>query len=132
MWYLFALDILFHVLHLSLIFFNLFGWIWKRTRRLHLATISLTLLSWFGLGLYFGMGYCFLTDWHWDVKRALGEQSIPSSYIEYLVSPTGVSSFYRDIIDLVTMVSALTAFIISITLNFRRVKPRKDSSRINS
>jgi hypothetical protein len=27
-------------------------------------------LSWFGLGLFYGIGYCPSTDWHWRIKRA--------------------------------------------------------------
>ncbi|MDH3880669.1 MAG: DUF2784 domain-containing protein, partial [Desulfobacteraceae bacterium] len=52
------LDYFFIVFHGSLILFILTGWAWKRTRRIHLITISLTILSWFGLGIFYGWGYC--------------------------------------------------------------------------
>ena len=77
------LDILFVVFHTLLVGFNMLGWAWRRTRRLHLITISVTLLSWFGLGVVYGWGYCPLTDWHWDVKRVLGETALPASWMKY-------------------------------------------------
>ena len=66
------LDYAFVVLHSFLVGFNLIGWAWLRTRRIHLVTISLTMFSWFFLGLYYGWGYCPCTDWHWTVKYKLG------------------------------------------------------------
>ena len=32
-----------------------------------------------GLGAVYGWGYCPCTDWHWDVKRRLGETGLPRS-----------------------------------------------------
>ena len=64
------LDIFFIVFHTSLIFFNLFGWIWKYTRRANLVALLLTGGSWFILGLYYGIGYCPFTEWHWEVLHA--------------------------------------------------------------
>ncbi|HPF94086.1 MAG TPA: DUF2784 family protein, partial [Tenuifilaceae bacterium] len=61
------LDVFFVAFHTLLIAFNLFGWIWWRTRKANLITLLLTGLSWIGLGLFFGIGYCPLTDWHWQV-----------------------------------------------------------------
>ena len=46
-----ALDILFFAFHTAWILFNYVGWIWRRTRPWQLATVSLTALSWIGLGL---------------------------------------------------------------------------------
>ena len=43
------LDIFFVVFHTLLVGFNMLGWAWRRTRRFHLITITVTLLSWFGL-----------------------------------------------------------------------------------
>lgn len=80
------LDIFFCLFHTILIFFNLFGWLFTKVHKLHICIITATLLSWIGLGFFYGWGYCFLTDWHFQVLYKLGETNLPQSYITYLVS----------------------------------------------
>jgi hypothetical protein len=41
-WLLQVLNGFFLVFHTGLIVFNLVGWAWRRTRRLHLLTVGLT------------------------------------------------------------------------------------------
>ena len=85
------LDVLLSLLHSLLIVFVLAGWAMKQTRRAHLTLIGLTVFSWIGLGYWYGFGYCPLTDWHWQVKRKLGQSGLPSSYVKYyLDSATGL------------------------------------------
>ena len=60
------------------------GWAWRRTRRWQLATVTLTALSWFGMGIWYGWGYCPSTDWHWQVRARLGYDN-PPSYIQLLL-----------------------------------------------
>ncbi len=71
--------------HNLVIGINVFGWIAPRTRPLQRWVLLFTTLSWLGLGAFYGWGYCFLTDWHWSVKRQLGEQGLPPSYIQYIL-----------------------------------------------
>ncbi len=78
------LDLFFLIFHTALMFFNMLGWIFRRLWKWHLFTLTLTLFSWFVLGYWYGWGYCFCTDWHWQVKRLLGESNLPNSYIVYL------------------------------------------------
>src|SRR5690606_41522099 len=80
-----TLDILLAIVHLIIIFFILLGWLWKDTRRLHFYSILVTADSWFGLGIWFGLGYCPITDWQWQVKGELGEQNLPASCIKDVV-----------------------------------------------
>jgi hypothetical protein len=84
-WALKALDHALMCFHLLIIGINVFGWIWPRTRRLQRALLFLTILSWIGLGAFYGLGYCFLTDWHWSIKRQLGELALPPSFIQYVL-----------------------------------------------
>lgn len=113
------LDVLFVVLHASLVGFNMLGWAWRRTRPLHLLTIGATLLFWFGAGMAYGWGYCPLTDWHWDVKRALGETGLPASWIKYhLDALTGID-WNAALVDGVVMGSALVALGLSVALSLR-------------
>ncbi|HEX3315750.1 MAG TPA: DUF2784 family protein [Gemmataceae bacterium] len=77
-------DASFFVLHTALMLFNMFGWIWRRTRVAHLITFGLTTFSWFGLGWWYGFGFCICTQWHFDVRRALGYADPEESYIQLL------------------------------------------------
>jgi len=111
-------DYFFTVFHLLLILFNLFGWIWKPLRKAHLVVISLTLASWFILGIWYGWGYCPFTDWHWQVLRELGHTGLPSSYVSFLV--TRITGFIPPVkwVDGITLGFALLAFVISLKVNF--------------
>ena len=112
-------DLLFVAFHTALIVFNMAGWVWPRTRRFHLLTISATLLSWFGLGIVYGWGYCPLTDWHWQVKRALGETGLPASWVKYYLDQLTGVAWNAGLVDGLVIGSALAALVLSVVLNVR-------------
>ena len=86
------LDSAFLVVHTVLIFFNLFGWTWKKTLRLNLLSIFLTAGSWVAFAPWHGFGYCPCTDWHWQIKWALGQTDLPNNYLTYLFDAwTGIT-----------------------------------------
>lgn len=113
------LDAFFVAFHTGLIGFNLIGWAWRKTRRLHLLTITVTFLSWYGLGAVYGWGYCPLTDWHWDVKRALGELALPASWVKYYLDRLTGVDWSGGVVDALVIGSALGAFGASLALNSR-------------
>ena len=55
------LDAVFFIFHGLVVLVNVFGWIPRRTRRLHLVVMVVTAISWFALGPLFGygVGYCY-------------------------------------------------------------------------
>jgi hypothetical protein len=113
-----ALDIFFVIFHTSFTLFNLFGWIWKRTRKLNLLTLSLTGASWLFLGLLVGtLGYCPLTDWHFTILEKMGKTDLPNSYIKYLADRLTGSDLNASLVDQVVLYSFLAAFMISMALN---------------
>jgi hypothetical protein len=95
---------------------------WKKTRRWNLATLLLTAFSWFGLGIWYGFGYCPCTDWHWMVRRKLGYVDMPNSYIAFLVEKLTGLHFKASVVDAWTAILFFTALIISFYLNFRNFK----------
>lgn len=121
------LDLLFLIFHSVLIVFNLFGWIFKPTRKFNLGTLTITFLSWFGLGIFYGIGYCPLTDWHWTVLHKLGVENLPNSYIAYLLNRLLGLSINERLIDTLTAVFFLLALVLSLATNFifQRRKPVK-------
>jgi hypothetical protein len=112
------LNIFFTVVHLALIIFNLIGWIWKRIRKAHLIVLSLTALSWFVLGIWYGWGYCPLTDWHWNIKEKLGEKNLPNSFIKYFADKITGSDINPGVVDGITVGCLIAAIIASVYVNF--------------
>jgi len=118
------LDILLTLTHFALIGFNLFGWIWARTRKAHLVTVAATAFSWFVLGIWFGWGYCPITDWQWKVKEKLGERNLPGSFIKYYADKLSGKDIDPKIVDTATLVIFLIVIILSLLLNFFHKRPK--------
>jgi hypothetical protein len=120
------LDIFFVVFHTIIILFNLFGWIWKKTRLANLVLLLLTGGSWLFLGMIVGtLGYCPLTDWHFSILEKLGHTDLPVSYVKYLADRLAGSDFNPHLIDSITLYSFLAALLISVVLNINdRYKSR--------
>ncbi len=121
MWLYKTADIFFVVFHTSLIIFILFGWIWRKTRIWNLVVILLTAGSWTILGIFFGFGYCPLTDWHFNVLIKLGHSDLPTSYIKYLVDRITGLNFTQHVIDQVTLWGLIAALLISLYLNLKQL-----------
>lgn len=113
-----ALDLFLFAAHCIVIGFNLTGWIWKRTRRWHLALVGLTVFSWLVMGFWYGLGYCFLTDWHWQIKRELGETNLPHSFLIYLFNDVMGLGLETDFINNGAGISLATVILLSMVLNF--------------
>jgi len=115
------LDIFFVIFHTSLILFNLFGWIWQKTRKLNLITLLLTGTSWLFLGLIVGTpGYCPFTDWHFNILHKLGKTDLPNSYIKYLADRITGLDFSPSLVDSVTLYAFLAALVVSVVMNLRQ------------
>ncbi|MDO9551582.1 DUF2784 domain-containing protein [Rhodonellum sp.] len=111
-------DYFFVLFHTCLILFNLFGWLWRPLQKWQLLTISLTFASWLGLGIWYGLGYCPLTDWHWDILRKMGETNLPNSYISYLFQRLLGLKLPDLWVDVLTVSMAILALAASIWVNF--------------
>ena len=115
-------NFIFYVFHTGLIVFNLFGWLHPKLRKLNLFSLLVTFGSWFLLGLWKGWGYCFLTDWHYQVLRSLGERDMPSSYIAFLVEKLTGWLPEAKLVDALTVGLAVLALLCSLWVNFKRSK----------
>jgi hypothetical protein len=115
------LDIFFHVLHLAVIVVNLTFWMSFRTLRLAQITLTLTMISWIGFGFRYGFGYCFLTDWHWQVKERLGEMDLPASYIKYLFDQATGRDWNPEAIDIGTGIAFGLAVVGCVIQTIRKI-----------
>lgn len=112
------IDYFFTILHLLIIGFNLCGWIWPSTRRLHLIIVALTAGCWLILGIWYGLGYCPITDWQWQWKEKMGESGLPASFIKYFADKLTGKDISATLIDVLTAVGFFSAAFLSVYLNF--------------
>lgn len=110
------------VFHICLILFNLFGWIFKPLRKWNLITLSVTAFSWFVLGAFYGFGYCFLTDWHWQIRATLGYDNPFDSYIRFLIVSLFSISVSERLVNILTATLFFVALTMSIITNYRSLK----------
>jgi hypothetical protein len=121
-----VIDYFFMLFHSVLILFNVFGWIIPKWRFANLISLSLTSFSWFVLGIWYGIGYCPSTDWHWKVRQLLGYNDQSNSYIHFLILKITGIHLPENWVDTTTVIVFFTAF--SISLNFaltKRISKRK-------
>ncbi len=111
-------DIFFTIVHIVIIGFNLTGWMREQTRKLHLCCILLTAASWLIMGIWYGIRYCPITDWQWQIKEKLGEKNLPGSFIKYFVDRLTGKDASPAFIDTITAVCFVLAAALSVYVNF--------------
>jgi len=119
------LDKFFFVFHSFIILFNLFGWIWKKTRKANLILILLTLGSWFILGIWYGFGFCPCTEWHWQVRAKLGYSTESTSYLVFLIKSITGLEVERHLVDIFAVAFLAAALGASIYTNWKDWRQRK-------
>lgn len=125
-----ALNIGFFVFHTAWIALTCLGWIWSRTRGWQLGAVALTAISWFGLGAWYGWGYCPCTDWHWQVRADLGYRNDPPSYIQLLLRDVAGIDLGPDEANTLAVATllAVTFLGVALTLRDRRLRRRQHPS----
>lgn len=121
------LNIIFFVLHTAFTLFNLFGWLWPGTRKWHLLTLGITYASWFGLGIWYGWGYCPCTDWHWAVRAKLGYHDSANNYIEFLLETLTGLSIATHHMETWLVAAMVILTLLSVVFNIRDVRKRSRS-----
>lgn len=116
------LNYFFFFFHTLLIFFNSFGWIYPKLRKWNLTTLLLTAFSWFILGIWYGWGYCFCTDWHWAVRRHLGYHDMSNSYNHFLILKLTGINFQESLVNTVAVIVFFLSLLLSLWLNIRDFK----------
>jgi hypothetical protein len=122
---LIAADYFFLAFHLLLIVFNLAGWIWKKTRKLHLLSMLATLGSWFVAGIWYGWGYCFVTDWHWQIREQMGHPIVNESYTGFVAKELIGVKLPANSLDNSIMGMFLIAFVLSLFFNYTDYRIKK-------
>ncbi|MEW6364531.1 MAG: DUF2784 domain-containing protein [Acidobacteriota bacterium] len=113
------LDYFFFASHVCMIVFVLAGWAFRRTRKVHLILLLVIAFSWFGLGLCFGLGYCFWTDWHWQVREKLGLAATPASFVKLMIDSVTGANTDPGAVDALTCAVFFAALCLSLFVNLR-------------
>jgi len=112
----FFLNLVLHIIHLSIIGFFLFAWIIPEYRGLHLILSFSIFFSWFGLGLFYGFGYCLVTDLQWKLKKESGYDPETPYYIKYIADKTTGANINSKLSNMVTTYTFFVISILSIVL----------------
>ncbi len=102
-----------HIIHLSAIFFLLVGWAFYETQLPHFVLVWLVFLSWFGLGLIYGFGYCLMTDVHWRIKDKLGVRPSANIYVKYMLDKVLPINIDEGLVDQVSTYVFFAVFAIA-------------------
>ena len=113
-------NILFHFVHLAIIFFFLFGWLAGKTLLAHFILSILILLSWCGLGIFYGFGYCLVTDIQWKIKKRMDEKPYTEYYIKYMIDKVTGFDTNPNTVNTVTQYSFFIILFISMFLISKR------------
>ena len=123
------LDAFLTIFHSAFVLFVLFGWAHPKTQKAHVTALLLTFLAWMLLGLYRGViGYCPLTDWHWDVKRALGETGMSGSFVGYMIEHYLGLSFSRSFYDAITAGGLIFGSLMSFLVHRKNRNSKSEAS----
>ena len=126
-WSLHALDVMFFVFHTGLILFNLAGWIWPKTRRLHFFCVASTLFSWVVMGAFYGFGYCLCTDWHFQVRRSLGLPVFGHTYLQLMADVFMGINLSQTVSNLLAGGGLFLILVAMISVSIRQRRRRKSS-----
>lgn len=108
-----------NIFHLVIVLFLAFGWIWRKSRKLHRIAVATTAFLWIVVGAAVGqLGYCPATDWHWRVKKLRGEENLPVSYIDYNLQKIGIH-LPPERADQIVMVVFAAIIVITVFLYMR-------------
>lgn len=110
-------DWFFLIFHTLFSLFNITGWIFRKTRKIHLMTISFTIFSWFFLGIWYGLGYCFCTEWHWQIRQMMGRPIQSHSYIHFLIQEITGANLNPALVDRLVMSLFIFTVICTVIIN---------------
>jgi hypothetical protein len=119
MGFLAAANIFFWIFHTLLIVFNVFGWIWPRARKWNLVCLLATAVSWFVMGLRYGIGYCLCTDWHFQIREQMGIHDSADTYIQLLAAKLTGVMIPTTVLNPIAGIVFGVSIVMSVALNIR-------------
>ena len=112
------MDIILRWTHIFVAGFCVIGWVHPDTRLYNLVLVILIALSWFGLGIFRGLGYCLVTDVQWWIKQKLGEKLTTDSFIKYELDNLAGCNLNEERVNLLTQICFYFSAAASLYTNF--------------
>jgi hypothetical protein len=79
------LDIFLYLLHVALMGFVMFGWLWSPLAIWHFSSLVVMGIVWIIIGAM-GLWNCPLTNFHWKIKEKRGQTGMPVSFVNYFLN----------------------------------------------
>jgi len=117
---LYMMNIFFHLIHLAIVFFFLFGWLSSKTLLAHFLLSILILFSWSGLGIFYGFGYCLVTDIQWKIKKRMGQEPYTEYYIKYMLDKLTGLDLNSHTVNAITTYTFFIILLMSTVLILNR------------
>ena len=106
--------------HLSLMLLILFAWLIPCLRKMHLIVALLIGFTWLIFLQSKGIGYCILTDWHWQILMKLGKTNLPETYGQYLYERLTGLTIQKNTAQSIILYYWLGSLILSLVMVFRK------------
>jgi len=111
-------DLVLFWAHAVIAVWCVFGWLVPGAEKLHLFVIVGIAISWYGLGMRYGIGYCILTDWQWRVKERLGRTTKHDSFVHLLLERASGLHINEKQVKRFAYAAYWVSAVISIYINF--------------
>ena|SRR5687768_12434132 len=105
------LDSFLYLLHVVLIAYVMFGWLWPPMTAFHFISLVLMGITWIIIGAM-GLWNCPLTNLHWKIKEKRGQTGMPVSFVNYFLNQlTGKQLSHRFVQTLLLIIYFLALFL---------------------
>ncbi len=115
---LIAADRVLYLFHICFMLAIVFGWIPQATRIFNWYLIVVTLVSWFGLGLVFGFGFCLITDIQSRIRQRLVANGTMKSFVKDLLERVTGRELNPFHVEIVTQLIFYFSVVASFYTNF--------------
>jgi hypothetical protein len=107
-----------YALHLTTTTIIVFGWIPSETRMLNWYLIVATFISWLGLGVMYGFGFCLFTSIQSRIRQRLGEGPPIESFMKDLLDRITGRDLNANYVEIVTQAVFYFCAAASFYVNF--------------
>ena len=111
-------DVFLFLAHAVIAVWCVFGWMVPGAERWHLFVITGIAISWYGLGMHYGIGYCILTDWQWRARKKLGYTMEHGSFVQLLLERASGIQLNENQVKIFAYAVYWVSAVISIYINF--------------
>ena len=114
------LDIFLYFLHVMLIVFVMFGWVWQPLTIWHFSSLILMGVVWIVIGAM-GLWNCPLTNLHWKIKEKRGQSGMPVSFVNYFLNQVTGRKLTHKFVQTVLLIVYFSSMFLSGVMVFAKL-----------